>query len=47
MPRWLICLFGLLAVPSSALAQSCAGMPLAVQILGSGGPTIKPDRASA
>jgi ribonuclease BN (tRNA processing enzyme) len=47
MPRWLICLFGLLAVPSSALAQSCAGMPLAVQILGSGGPAIKPDRASA
>jgi ribonuclease BN (tRNA processing enzyme) len=30
-----------------ALAQSCAGQPIAVQVLGSGGPAAKPDRASA
>jgi ribonuclease BN (tRNA processing enzyme) len=47
MPRWLICLFALLAIPQVAAAQSCSGTPLAVQILGSGGPQIKPDRASA
>ena len=35
-----------LAIPSGASAQSCAG-PLAVQILGSGGPAINPERASA
>jgi ribonuclease BN (tRNA processing enzyme) len=47
MPRWLICLFVLLALSSTASAQSCAGSGLAVQVLGSGGPQIKPDRASA
>jgi ribonuclease BN (tRNA processing enzyme) len=47
MPRWLICLFGLLALSSAASAQSCAGSGLTVQFLGSGGPQIKPDRASA
>jgi ribonuclease BN (tRNA processing enzyme) len=47
MPRWLIGLFILLALSSTASAQSCAGTSLAVQILGSGGPQIKPDRASA
>jgi ribonuclease BN (tRNA processing enzyme) len=47
MPRWLICLFALLAIPQVAAAQSCSGTPLAVQVLGSGGPQIKPDRASA
>jgi len=31
---------------SVALAQSCVGHPVAVQILGSGGPWIKADRAS-
>jgi ribonuclease BN (tRNA processing enzyme) len=33
-------------LPSGASAQSCAG-PLTVQILGSGGPAINPERASA
>jgi ribonuclease BN (tRNA processing enzyme) len=47
MPRWLICLFVLFAVSSPASAQSCAGSGLAVQVLGSGGPQIKADRASA
>jgi ribonuclease BN (tRNA processing enzyme) len=48
MARWLIvCLFALLPISSSASAQSCAGAPLAVQILGSGGPQIKAERASA
>jgi ribonuclease BN (tRNA processing enzyme) len=41
------CLFALLAVTSSASAQTCAGSPVAVQILGSGGPAINPERASA
>jgi ribonuclease BN (tRNA processing enzyme) len=35
-----------LGASSAALAQSCAG-PAAVQILGSGGPAINPERASA
>jgi ribonuclease BN (tRNA processing enzyme) len=47
MPRWLICLFVLVALSSNASAQSCTGTPLAVQVLGSGGPQIKPDRASS
>src|SRR5215471_10365459 len=47
MPRGLICLFGVLARSQPASAQSCAGSGLAVQVLGSGGPQIKPDRASA
>ena len=38
--------FSLLVIPSSALAQSCAANPVAVQILGSGGPAINRDRAS-
>jgi ribonuclease BN (tRNA processing enzyme) len=36
-----------LAIPSGASAQSCAAGPLTVQILGSGGPAINRDRASA
>jgi ribonuclease BN (tRNA processing enzyme) len=36
----------ILGVSSGASAQSCAG-PAAVQILGSGGPAINPERASA
>lgn len=47
MKRTIICLLGLLAIPTSASAQSCAGSPVAVQILGSGGPSINPERASA
>jgi ribonuclease BN (tRNA processing enzyme) len=40
-------LFAILAVPVGALAQSCVGSPVTVQILGSGGPIINPDRASS
>jgi ribonuclease BN (tRNA processing enzyme) len=40
-------LLALLAVPSNALAQSCAANPVAVQILGSGGPAVNRDRASS
>jgi ribonuclease BN (tRNA processing enzyme) len=36
-----------LVFPSSSLAQECAGHPVAVQILGSGGPRLSPDRASS
>jgi len=36
----------LLSIPSNASAQSCVGNPVAVQILGSGGPRINRDRAS-
>ena len=37
----------LLAMPSVAPAQSCVGNSVAVQVLGSGGPQINPERASA
>jgi ribonuclease BN (tRNA processing enzyme) len=43
----LISLLGLLSIASDASAQTCAGNPVAVQILGSGGPAINPERASA
>jgi hypothetical protein len=43
----IVCLLALLSILSSASAQSCVGNPVAVQILGSGGPRINPDRASA
>src|SRR5947207_14017447 len=42
-----ISLLALLSIVSNASAQSCAGNPVAVQILGSGGPAINPERASA
>ena len=45
-----ICLFALLSIPfngSSASAQNCAGNPVAVQVLGSGGPILDPSRASS
>ena len=42
-----VSLLVLLSIPSNASAQSCVGNPVAVQILGSGGPRINPDRASA
>jgi ribonuclease BN (tRNA processing enzyme) len=42
-----ICLLALFSIPSGASAQSCAGNPVAVQILGSGGPAINRERASA
>jgi ribonuclease BN (tRNA processing enzyme) len=47
MIRSAICLLILLSLPFNAPAQSCVGNPVAVQILGSGGPRINPDRASA
>jgi len=37
----------LLATPAGAFAQTCAGKPVAVQILGSGGPRINRERASS
>jgi ribonuclease BN (tRNA processing enzyme) len=47
-----VCIFvlALLLLPlndSNASAQSCAGNPVAVQILGSGGPLLDPSRASS
>src|SRR5438093_12294355 len=35
------------SIVSNASAQTCVGNPVAVQILGSGGPAINPERASA
>src|SRR5262245_4230352 len=40
-------LITLLALSSPALAQSCVGSPVAVQVLGSNGPALNRDRASA
>ena len=40
-------LLALLSIASNASAQTCAGNPVAVQILGSGGPAINAERASA
>jgi ribonuclease BN (tRNA processing enzyme) len=42
-----LCSLVLLSIPSSASAQTCAGNPVAVQILGSGGPAFNRERASA
>jgi hypothetical protein len=42
----IVCLLALLSMSSSASAQSCVANPVAVQILGSGGPIINRDRAS-
>jgi hypothetical protein len=42
-----MCSIVVLAVPSGATAQSCAAGPATVQILGSGGPFINRERASA
>ena len=41
-----ICLLILFSIPFSASAQSCGANPVAVQILGSGGPAINSERAS-
>ena len=43
----IVSLLVLLLIPSNASAQSCVGNPVAVQILGSGGPRVNPDRASS
>src|SRR4249920_2065386 len=45
--RFIMCSMFVLAVPSGVSAQSCAAGPLTVQVLGSGGPAINRDRASA
>ena len=42
-----ICLLALFSIPPNASAQSCQANEVAVQILGSGGPRISRDRASA
>jgi ribonuclease BN (tRNA processing enzyme) len=42
-----IVLLAFFSVVSNASAQTCVGNPVAVQILGSGGPAISPERASA
>ncbi len=45
-----ICLLGLLSISLngfSASAQSCSASPVAVQILGSGGPRLNPFRSSS
>jgi ribonuclease BN (tRNA processing enzyme) len=42
-----ICFLVLFSIPLNAVAQSCGGNPVAVQILGSGGPAINSDRASS
>jgi ribonuclease BN (tRNA processing enzyme) len=42
----MLCLLVPLSMPFHAVAQSCVGDPVAVQILGSGGPVINPNRAS-
>src|ERR1041384_6842355 len=48
MIRYAIILFLVIATPSEAAsAQPCVGSPVAVQILGSGGPRTNGDRASA
>ena len=42
-----VCALALLCLPSYARAQTCAANPVTVQILGSGGPQINGERASA
>jgi ribonuclease BN (tRNA processing enzyme) len=44
---FIVCSIVVLAAPSGATAQSCAAGPATVQILGSGGPFINRERASA
>ena len=43
----IISLLGFFSIVSNASAQTCVGNPVAVQILGSGGPAINPERAAA
>jgi ribonuclease BN (tRNA processing enzyme) len=42
-----VCLLALLPIYSDAWAQNCPASPVTVQVLGSGGPRINPDRASS
>lgn len=44
---FIACGLGVLSLPSTASAQSCTPAPATVQILGSGGPVINRERASA
>jgi ribonuclease BN (tRNA processing enzyme) len=46
-PISVICGLAAVALSSSASAQTCAAGPMTVQILGSGGPVVNPERASA
>ena len=46
-PFFIMCNLIVCAAPSGATAQSCAPGPASVQILGSGGPAINRERASA
>lgn len=41
-----VCALALVFIPSGAAAQSCVANPVAVQILGSGGPRVSRERAS-
>lgn len=43
----IVCLLALLSIPPRAFAQSCNANPVAVQILGSGGPLVNRDRAAS
>ena len=43
----IVSLLALVSIPSNASAQSCMVNPVAVQILGSGGPGLNRDRASS
>lgn len=42
----IVCVLALLVLSSHASAQGCVGNPVAVQVLGSGGPAVNRDRAS-
>src|ERR1700732_5453122 len=44
---FIVCSMVVLSAPTGATAQSCAAGPATVQILGSGGPAINRERASA
>jgi ribonuclease BN (tRNA processing enzyme) len=44
---FIVCSIVVLSAPTGATAQSCAAGPATVQILGSGGPFINRERASA
>jgi ribonuclease BN (tRNA processing enzyme) len=46
MRREIASVLALLLVPAMAPAQACAGSPVSIQVLGSGGPFINRDRAS-
>ena len=46
-PIFILCGMFALPLPSSASAQTCAAGPTTIQILGSAGPRLTPDRASS